>query len=117
MNWQAAGGLLGLAQRAGQLLVGSDRSLDHIRRKGTGLLLLDEAASDNTRKRLQDACSHHQVAHRLLPKDLLGSALGKPGMMAALMLPGGLMQRLQQLLTDTDTPENDIATKRRTRVE
>ena len=48
MNEKAVTGLLGLAQRAGQVVVGSERSLDHIRRKATGLMLIDRSASVNT---------------------------------------------------------------------
>lgn len=118
MNEKAVTGLLGLAQRAGQVVVGSERSLDHIRRKATGLMLIDRSASDNTLKRLQDACNHHQVAAATLPTDLLGNALGRPGTMAALMLPGGLMERMSGLLDENQQPQkNEIATKRRTRVE
>ena len=106
MSAQEIRGLLGLAQRAGQLLLGSDRALDHIRRRQSGLLLLDESASANTRKRLTDACKHHEVALRLLPGELLGDALGRPGTMAALMLPGGLTERLQKLPQDEHLPKD-----------
>ena len=70
--------------------------MDHIRSKHSGTLLIDSGASENTRKRFSDACAHHQVASCLMPRDLLGNALGQPGTMVALLLPGGLNDKLRK---------------------
>lgn len=98
MNESAVAGILGLALRARQLLIGAGRALDHVRAKGTGSLLVDESASENTRKRFSDAATHHQLRLIVLPEGLLGRALGSPGAMVALIIPGGLETKLYQTL-------------------
>lgn len=94
MNESAVAGILGLAFRARQLLPGAGRALDHARLKGTGSLLVDETASANTFKRFTDAAGHHGLRLITLPGGLLGRALGSPGAMVALILPGGLADKL-----------------------
>lgn len=94
---KAIPGLLGLATRAGQLLTGADRAAEMARRGEAKLILVDEAASDNTRKRLSDSMQAHQVPCLILQEDLLGRAIGKPGIMAAAMTTGGITQRVLQL--------------------
>ena len=93
-------GLLGLAMRSGQLMAGAERALEDIRHKRAGLLLLDEGASQNTAKRLTDACQTHQVRCLRLPDNLLGQAIGKQGAMAATLLPGGLCDKVQGVWDD-----------------
>ncbi len=97
---RALTGLLGLAMRSGQLMAGAERALEDIRHKRAGLLLLDEAASPNTVKRLTDACQTHQVHCLRLPENLLGQAIGKQGAMAATLLPGGLCDKVQIVWDD-----------------
>jgi len=87
-------GLLGLAMRAGQVLPGAGRALDLIRQGQAGLILLDEGASDNTKKRFDDACAHHDTDCLLLSPGLLGEAIGRHGTMVAAMKPGSFTQKL-----------------------
>lgn len=106
MNQQMVAGILGLAMRARQVLPGAGRALEHVRQRRTGILLLDMAVSDNTAKRFMDACQHHQVTLYQLPEGLLGRALGMPGTMVALVLPGGLAQQLDKAC---QTEDNKVA--------
>lgn len=102
MNIERVTGCIGLAQRAGQLVTGLDFSLNEIRKKQTKLVLLDESASDNTKKYVTDACQYHEVAMFLLPQGVLGQACGKANRMVATVKPGGFSDKLHQLLADTD---------------
>ena len=56
-----ARGLLGLCARAGQIAFGEDGCLGAIRTGKCGLLILDQGASANARKRYTDACRYYRV--------------------------------------------------------
>ena len=102
MAEQKLRGLLGLSTRAGQMLIGSGRALEHVRQEKTKLVFLDEAASDNTTKRFTDACRSHEVDCKVLTKGLLGQAIGKPGTMVAAVLPGGIADKLSEACQESD---------------
>ncbi|NLA53108.1 MAG: hypothetical protein GX858_01935 [Clostridiales bacterium] len=95
-------GLLGLATRAGQMLIGSGRALEHVRQEKSRLVFMDEAASDNTKKRFTDACQSHQADCRVLSKGLLGQAIGKPGTMVVAVLPGGMADKIIEAINNLD---------------
>lgn len=93
-------GMLGLATRAGALVSG-DYACEKLLRAGqAAFVMLDAAASDNSRKRYEDACSHRNLPLYTLPEGALGHAIGKPGRMAAAVKPGELSSRLQTLLNE-----------------
>lgn len=99
MDEQAVCGLLGLAMRAGQLMVGTGRCMDAIRRGDNVLVLVDESASDNTRKRITDGSAHHGQSFFTVPSGLLESALGRSGIMVAGLSEGGLRDKIAALIT------------------
>ncbi len=88
--------LLGFAMRAGKLSVGADRVCDEIRRHGSpeeegrhrppGVVILASDASENTKKRIRDACGYYRV--RLLETEAtsgtLASRVGKASAIAVL---------------------------------
>jgi len=93
-------GLLGLSARAGQLVFGESGCVTAIRTGKAALVLVDESASDNAKKRYQDACRSHRCDMVFLPRDLLSRAVGKSGRMACACAPGPLAQRLKQVLAN-----------------
>ena len=52
--------------------------------------LLDAGASENTLKRVEDACASHQVPLYRISPGALGHAIGKPGRMV-ISVPAGRM--------------------------
>lgn len=98
--FQQAKGLLGLSARAGQLTFGESGCVSAIRAGKAALVLVDEGASDNAKKRYQDACRSHQCALAFLPQGLISQAVGRSGRMACACAPGPLAQRLLQLLAN-----------------
>ncbi|NLO85434.1 MAG: hypothetical protein GX096_08405 [Clostridiales bacterium] len=92
-------GFLGLCMRAGQLTSGQEACVDAIRRGNAKIVFLDEGASDNTKKRVQDACDAHEVALYTLSEGTLGWCIGKSGRMV-ITLPEGNMAT--KLLTQLD---------------
>ena len=91
-------GLLGLASRAGQVILGADLALREIKGDRAGAVMLDAGASEGTRKKILDACAYHDVPAYILPEDELSKACGKEGRMAAAVKKGKLCQRIQELL-------------------
>ena len=92
-------GLLGLCSRAGQITLGAEMALQEIRAGRAGLALLDEGASEGTRKKITDACAYRNVPLHMLPEGELSRACGREGRMAAAVRPGKLCQRMLELLS------------------
>lgn len=98
MNEKALRGALGLAFRAGQLIPGAEKALMAIRDGRAGLILVDESASDNTRKKLSDGCAHRNIPWHQTPEGILGEAIGRPGVGAAAILTGGMSDKIQHIM-------------------
>ena len=89
---------LGLCMRAGRVISGQEACVELARQEEAALVLMDEAASENTRKRISDACHSHNVPLYQLSEDLLGCAIGKKGRMVVAMKADGMAQKLLTLL-------------------
>ena len=70
--------MVGLCARAGKCLYGETACLSGIRANKVRLMLIDSAASENTRKRFADACAFRGVPCVFFSEDV-ASAAGKPG--------------------------------------
>lgn len=100
---KALAGVLGLAKRAGHLIPGADFALQSVREGKASLVLIDQLASQNTRKKLLDACNYRDLQVIFLRAELLGQACGHSGLMAAAMIPGGFADKLRTMCPcDTD---------------
>ena len=95
-------GFLGLCMRAGRIVSGQEACVDLIRRKEAALVLLDGSASDNTRKRIVDACHSHDAPAWELSENALGHAIGKEGRMVIALRDDGMAQNLLTLLKDEE---------------
>lgn len=101
MNPQTEGrvaSFLGLCLRAGRLVTGQEACVELARRDAAALVLMDGGVSDNTRKRMTDACRSHQTPLYELPPGVLGHSIGKPGRMMAAIGPDGMADRLLEML-------------------
>lgn len=97
-------GLLGLAMRAGQLTPGADLALREIKAGKAALVLVDQDASENTRKKLQDACAFRRVPMHIMEAGLLDRACGREGRMAASLKKGGICSQILHMLDITEEP-------------
>jgi len=72
-------GLLGFAARARKLICGTDLCRDAIRRGQLPLVIVAGDASENTKKRITDACSYYDadVCLTKLPSSVLSKQIGK----------------------------------------
>ena len=91
---------LGLCMRAGRVISGQEACVDLARQEEAALVLMDVAASENTRKRITDACRSHSVPLYELSEGSLGHAIGKKGRMVAALKADGMAQQLLTLLKD-----------------
>ncbi|MDO4547886.1 MAG: ribosomal L7Ae/L30e/S12e/Gadd45 family protein [Clostridia bacterium] len=79
-------GMVGLCAKAGRLQSGYDACMNALKRGKAQLILVDSGASDNTRKAMNDACLFRKVQIRELPERALGTTIGKPGRMTAVVI-------------------------------
>jgi len=89
---------LGLCMRAGRIISGQEACVDLIRQEEAALVLMDGAASENTKKRITDACHTHNVPMWTLSENALGHAIGKRGRMVVAMKADGMAQKILSLL-------------------
>ena len=70
---------IGLARRAGKLLVGTEMVCDGIRHGKIRIVVSAVDNSDNTKKRISDCCAYYKVPLYIseADKDALGRAIGK----------------------------------------
>jgi ribosomal protein L7Ae-like RNA K-turn-binding protein len=87
-------GMIGMAFRARQLVPGAEMSLQLIRDEKAALVMIDDKASSNTAKKLQDACRYRNVPVFVLGDGLLGVSCGRPGMAAAALKAGKIAQNV-----------------------
>lgn len=93
-------GFLGLCMRAGRIISGQEACVDLIRREEAALVLMDATASENTQKRITDACHSHQTPLWMLSEGSLGAAIGKRGRMVIALKDDGMAQNLLSLLKE-----------------
>ena len=91
-------GFLGLCMRAGRVISGQEACVDLARQDEAALVLMDAAASENTRKRITDACHSHNTPLYELSDGLLGNAIGKKGRMVVALKADGMARKLLALL-------------------
>jgi len=91
---------LGLCMRAGRVISGQEACVDLARQEQAALVLMDAGASENTRKRISDACHSHNVPLYELTEGALGHAIGKKGRMMVALKPDGMALKLLSLLKD-----------------
>ena len=91
-------GFLGLCMRAGRIVSGQEACVDLIRRKEAAVVILDGGASENTFKRIADACHSHDIPGWVLSEGALGNAIGKRGRMVIALKDDGMARNLLSML-------------------
>ncbi|MCL2518817.1 MAG: ribosomal L7Ae/L30e/S12e/Gadd45 family protein [Oscillospiraceae bacterium] len=75
--------MLGLAKKAGKIIVGTDKITDTIRNNIPGsnsnLTLIASGASENTKKRVVNCCDYYKSEYKIIDvtADELGHAIGR----------------------------------------
>jgi len=69
---------IGLMNRAGALITGTDMVINGIRSGKVKFVLVASEVSDNTLKKITDKCKYYNVSYMVMPVGTdLGSAIGK----------------------------------------
>ena len=96
-------GMLGLAMRAGRVIIGTEQICSSLSKSGgtkPALVLIAEGASANARKKLENKCAFYGVQIIDLPIEMqrLGKLLGKTyAPVAAAVTDEGFAHRLKRL--------------------
>ncbi len=98
-------GLLGIARKAGRLVIGQDPVLRTLQAGKARLALLTEDASLRTSKQIGDKASFRNVPLERLPisSEAFGSLLGKAPVACAAVTDRGLAEALRKRLRNEDT--------------
>jgi len=91
---------LGLCMRAGRITSGQEACVDLARQEEAALVLMDAAASENTRKRITDACHSHDVPLYEISEGELGRAIGKKGRRVVALKADGMAKNRLTLHKD-----------------
>ena len=88
---------LGLAFRARKIVIGTEMTIDHIRKGKVSLVLLAHDASELTKKKVLDKAKFYQVAvNQSLSSSELSDAIGKKGIKVIGITDRGFGQLLSQ---------------------
>ncbi len=88
---------LGLAMRAGKVVHGEQAVLDAVRSQEAKLVLLAADASDNTRKKYADKCSHYHIPLvEYGTRDEIGAGIGKESRVAVAVTDSGFARLLTE---------------------
>lgn len=99
MNKERWISLLGLINRAGQLISGEELVLKEIRNGKAQLVILSRDASQNTTKRITDKCHYYNIPLKnVKDRYVLGQAIGKEARVVVAILENGFANKLEELL-------------------
>lgn len=93
---------LGLAMRAGQVVVGEPKARELAASGEAVLLLLDAAASDAAQKTVRDKCTFYGVPLCMATAGRIGTAIGRPGCICAGIRRGGLGDQLLKKVVENE---------------
>lgn len=96
MNEQKLAGMLGLTVRAGQASAGMDACRILIKSGNCGVLLIDGATRDNTRKKSEDLCRQTGTPVAVLPPGTIERATGKDNRVLAIR-KGSFAEQILQI--------------------
>lgn len=97
-------GLLGLAQRAGQVVSGGDMVERAARAGQVALVLIDADASERTRDKFSALCKGRGIPLHNVSPDNLGRAIGRDGRMIAAVRKGSLANQMATLFEEGEGP-------------
>lgn len=90
---------LGMAKRAGKLVLGEENILNAIRSKQAKIVFIAEDASPNTKKRIMDKCSYYEISCKQIgSRDELGNSIGKQATGVIAIKDEGFAKMFQAIL-------------------
>ncbi|WP_280768938.1 YlxQ family RNA-binding protein [Salipaludibacillus daqingensis] len=99
MSKQAWSSLLGLMQRARQLITGEELVIKAIQSKKAHLVIIAADASENTMKKMTDKCLFYNIPYVVLDNRFeIGQAIGKAERVTVAILDKGFADKFLSLM-------------------
>lgn len=97
MAWNKAYGMIGMAMKAGKVASGEFATEKAVKTGKAALVIVSEAASENTKKKFRNMCDYYEVPIRFLgQKEELGHAIGKEFRASLAVLDAGLAKAIEK---------------------
>lgn len=92
--------LLGLAKKAGRLAVGTENSIDSVRKGKSALVVASESVSEGTKKLINDKTAYYKTEAVFIPVDTttFGKAFGKTATACVSVNDQGFADAVKKLL-------------------
>lgn len=99
MAWNKAYGMIGMAMKAGKLASGEFATEKAVKTGMAALVIVSEAASENTKKKFRNMCEYYEVPMYFFgSKEALGHAIGKEFRASLAVLDPGLAKAIEKNL-------------------
>ncbi len=97
MAWNKAYGMIGMAMKAGKVASGEFATEKAVKTGKAALVIVSEAASENTKKKFRNMCDYYQVPIYFFgEKEELGHAIGKEFRASLAVLDDGLAKAIEK---------------------
>ncbi len=97
MAWNKVYGMIGMAMKAGRVASGEFATEKAVKSGKAALVIVAEAASENTKKKFRNMCDYYEVPIRFLgQKEELGHAIGKEFRASLAVLDAGLAKAIEK---------------------
>ena len=97
MAWNKAYGMIGMAMKAGKVASGEFATEKAVKTGKAALVIVSEAASENTKKKFRNMCDYYQVPIYFFgEKEELGHAIGKEFRASLAVLDAGLAKAIEK---------------------
>ena len=97
MAWNKAYGMIGMAMKAGKVTSGEFATEKAVKTGKAALVIVSEAASENTKKKFRNMCAYYQVPIYFFgEKEELGHAIGKEFRASLAVLDDGLTKAIEK---------------------
>ena len=99
MAWNKAYGMIGMAMKAGKVASGEFATEKAVKTGKAALVIVSEAASENTKKKFRNMCEYYEVpVYFFGSKEELGHAIGKEFRASLAVLDPGLAKAIEKNL-------------------
>jgi len=97
LAWNKAYGMIGMAMKAGKVASGEFATEKAVKTGKAALVIVSEAASENTKKKFRNMCAYYQVPIYFFgEKEELGHAIGKEFRASLAVLDDGLAKAIEK---------------------
>jgi ribosomal protein L7Ae-like RNA K-turn-binding protein len=97
LAWNKVYGMIGMAMKAGRVASGEFATEKAVKSGKAALVIVAEAASENTKKKFRNMCDYYEVPIRFLgQKEELGHAIGKEFRASLAVLDAGLAKAIEK---------------------